>query len=95
MNKITVQVFKRDDGYIHHIEKDCEWAKETTCELIHEYELECSLPKKKVKKTVEDWVNIYPNGIRYYYYSKERADEAADKDRIACVKITGEYYIEE
>lgn len=81
MNKITAQVFKYVDGDIVYIEKDSD--------------LECSLPKNKVKRTFEDWVNIYPNGIRYYYYSKERADEAADKDRIACVKITGEYYIEE
>ena len=35
------------------------------------------------------WVNIYPDGARSIYETKERADYCANSDRIACVYVTG------
>ena len=51
-------------------------------------------PKKKVKKTIEAWVNVYDDRKRFYD-SKKEADEWAHSPRIACVKLTGEYETEE
>jgi hypothetical protein len=53
-------------------------------------------PKRKVKRTIEGWVNIYPypSGRSILYDSKEEADRGA-VNRIACVKLTGEYPAEE
>lgn len=54
-----------------------------------------SRPKKKVKKKLEGWVNIYKDG-HCLYPNKESADRTANKDvRVACVKVTGEYEVEE
>jgi len=50
--------------------------------------------KKKVKKTVECWVNIYiiENKV---HWTKPEAERCATPDRIACVKLTGDYEVEE
>lgn len=54
------------------------------------------LPKQKVTKTVERWVNIYPdNNISAIHNTKEKADKCAAHDRIDCVKITIPYQVEE
>lgn len=51
--------------------------------------------KRMVTKTVERWENIYHNGTMCIYGSKEQADRAATSGRIACVKLTGTYEVEE
>lgn len=53
--------------------------------------------KKKVKKTIECWANVYPVGSHVFHSTKYIADKCQgilDK-RIACVKLTGEYEVEE
>ena len=52
-------------------------------------------PKRIVKKKIERWANIYPNECVYFAKDKYCADRKANEDRIACVKVTGEYFIEE
>jgi hypothetical protein len=53
-------------------------------------------PKKKVKKTIERWVNVYPYGILLVgFLSEEEARKEALGDCITQVKLTGEYEIEE
>jgi hypothetical protein len=41
------------------------------------------------RKTLDlGWVNVYPNGkCSYWHPDKDRADEFADSERIACVRI--------
>ncbi len=51
-------------------------------------------PKKKVKKTIERWANIYSSYIISNYDSEKHANKCAE-DRIACVKLTGTYEVEE
>lgn len=55
--------------------------------------------KRLVKKQLEGWVNVYKGGNEVYYssiYNTEAdAYDVADTDLIACVKITGEYEVEE
>ncbi len=58
-------------------------------------------PKRKVKKQLEIWANIYPgeewSPHWYVYSSKENADlfQKSDKSRIDCIQIIGEYEVEE
>ena len=54
-------------------------------------------PKRKVKKSIEGWANVYKHGRWWYFYEdKERADWADScGERVACVKLTGEYDVEE
>jgi len=52
-------------------------------------------PKRKVVKKVEKWVNIYPERQSIVHDNKKIADSAASDMRIACVKLTGEYEVEE
>lgn len=56
-------------------------------------------PKRLVKKQLEGWVNVYKGDNEVYYssiYNTEAdAYDVADTDLIACVKITGEYEVEE
>jgi hypothetical protein len=55
-------------------------------------------PKRIVKKTVESWMNIYWNGITCVYKTRAEADEEASHvhtRRTDCVKLTGEYEVEE
>jgi hypothetical protein len=51
--------------------------------------------KQMVTKTVEKWMNIYPTGEGPAWESKEGADMYAKDNRIACVKLTGSYEVEE
>ena len=55
-----------------------------------------SRPKKKVKKTIEVWVNVYEHGIdSHQYIAEQEADRYAGfEPRIACVKLTGEYEVD-
>ena len=43
------------------------WAKEPTLKLIER-------PKKKEKRTVSIWINVYSTGKRYAYPSREEAE---------------------
>lgn len=38
-------------------------------------------------KTLELWVNVYPNGLSAYYDTKELADKFANSDRLRCVHM--------
>lgn len=52
--------------------------------------------KRKGTKEVKIWVNIYPDGeVGNNHPTKEEADKHASIDRIACVKLTGTYEVEE
>lgn len=54
-------------------------------------------PKEKVKKTIEGWVNIYPGGhASDIFFAKEsHANRNAMEGRIACVRVSGEYFCDE
>jgi len=50
--------------------------------------------KKMVTKTVTRWVNIDADGYTRTFDIREIADIEQHPDRIACVKLTGEYQVE-
>jgi len=52
-------------------------------------------PKRKVVKKVERWVNVYPRSMSKLHSTEGVADACASGDRVACVKLTGEYEVEE
>ena len=56
-------------------------------------------PKRMVKKTLEGWVNVYPDDspLKRFHFVKDRphADGLAEQTRIACVHVTGEYEVGE
>jgi len=52
-------------------------------------------PKRMVTKTVECWANIYKEGVPCLRSDKFIADESARNNRIACVRLTGTYEVEE
>jgi len=53
-------------------------------------------PKRIIKKTIERWVNIYPcQDWIEYAGNEEEANSVAGTNRIACVKLIGEYEIDE
>lgn len=52
-------------------------------------------PKRKIIKNVEFWTNIYTYGPTLLYITREMADRYAVSGRIACVKLTGSYEMEE
>lgn len=79
-NKIAISHFT-EDGRLFHFHK--------TPSLVL-----VSRPKKKVTKTVEKWINIYPSHAGGFYSDEKNADEYAQQNRIACVKLTGEYETE-
>jgi len=58
---------------------------------------DCSLtaPKKKVKKVVEGWVNIYKDSFSNSYDTIKMADRGQRGNRITCKKVTIEYEVEE
>lgn len=52
-------------------------------------------PKRKVIKTIERWANIYERKDTIIWHDKDSADRYVNENRIACVKLTGSYEIEE
>lgn len=53
-------------------------------------------PKQKVTKTLEMWANVYPDGELSTWKTKYDADfYAMNRTRIACVRLTGCYEVEE
>lgn len=53
-------------------------------------------PKKKVKKTVEVWAVILPNGSMVAFcISKEHAEKTSQFYEVVVVKMTGEHEVEE
>lgn len=77
-------------GFVRTFYKDGRYLKEQRPSLVL-----IERPKKKIKKTITKWVNIYPDGCETYYYTKDRADMCSNPNRIACVELTGEYEVEE
>lgn len=51
--------------------------------------------KRKVKKLIKRYVNVYPDGSQGTYVTRELADTYSHEDRILCVEVTGEYEVEE
>jgi hypothetical protein len=52
--------------------------------------------KKKVTKEIVAWANVYPRDHYAFHKAKEIADQYGDgTNRIACVKVTGTYEVEE
>lgn len=84
-------VVRLDNGVVKSFYLDgraYSWAKEPTLKLIER-------PKKKEKRVVKVWVNVYSTGERYAYPSKEEAELGADETAIAiAVEMTGEYEVE-
>lgn len=61
-------------------------------ELLGEWTIE----KKKVKKEVRGWLNVYPSGTTGLYSTREMADDfAVQSHRIACIEFVHEYEVEE
>lgn len=52
-------------------------------------------PKKKVKKIIEGWVNVYPYRFVGHYGTKEDADSCAVSSRIDCIQIKHVIEVEE
>ena len=96
-------VVKKSGGEIYPLmaEFSSDWlyfTKEGMSNVNHRHPrfVKVEPPKKKVKKTIEAWANVYKYGRVSRYNTKEEADWNADNSRrIACVKLTGEYEIEE
>jgi hypothetical protein len=53
------------------------------------------VPKQKVTKTLETWANLYLGGTVRCHPSKEEADSMRNSQRVACIKLTGTYEVEE
>lgn len=69
--------------------KYANWHKEPSLKFI-------SRPKKKVKKSLKGWINIYPeNRTGSIYESKEQADTIGIHNRIAITTVSIEYEVEE
>lgn len=68
--------------------KACEWHATPSLRFI-------SREKKKVRKTVTAWMNVYRNGGKEVFGEKYIADEYGADDCIACVELKGEYEVEE
>ena len=64
------------------------WCKEPSLIFVER-------PKRKVTKTVERWVNVYPDVFGREHETREGADIARCSECIACVKLTGTYEVEE
>jgi len=71
-----------DDGRLYH------WCKEPSLIFVER-------PKRKVTKTIERWVNVYLWGTGITHDTEGKANHFAGADRIACVKLTGTYEVEE
>lgn len=99
MSKITVQVFKHLDGLIYHLEKGSESATNHMgyigWTLISEYDLECAVPKKRVKKTVEGWAVVYPTSVSEFFNFESMAKAYAEKQKATYTRVSGEYEVEE
>lgn len=96
-DKLVVEFSPPDYGVFYEI-----FSREGLYQIYHTEPLlkliERPKKKKMVKKTVEMWWNVYSNKLTpniYCYSSKDLAELAATEDRIACVKLTGEYEVEE
>ena len=77
--------------------REMAFTKEGLSSLHHKHPrfIKCDPPKKKVKKTMERWVNVYHTHESMAHETEERANELAYPYRIACAKLTGEYEVEE
>lgn len=53
------------------------------------------IENNKVTKTLEGWVNVYGTYMGMVHKTRDDADRSAGSTRIACVKVTGTYEVEE
>jgi hypothetical protein len=65
--------------------------------LVPQYYLDlCPRPKRRVVKTLERWVNLYPHGAAYTYNTLEDAERnIASISECGPIKLTGTYEVEE
>jgi hypothetical protein len=84
-------IFRKDGRFQEEDEYPSAFTREEAAIKFPEY----PAPKRKVKKTLERWVNVYSDreSIGYMYHID--ADKVSVLDRIACVKLTGDYEVEE
>ena len=106
MTKVITRVYKSPThGLMIHsgLEGNLGYTLPGDAVLVAEFfnELE-EPPKKKVKKTIEAWANVYPKGVWTLYTTEIKANNFNEAsmatflcNRIACVKLTGEYETEE
>jgi hypothetical protein len=62
----------------------------TAFEAVHHAGHWCSVtrpPEFVPPKPLELWVNLYPDGVRIGYQTREEADRAALQNRIRCVRV--------
>ncbi len=52
-------------------------------------------PKRKVKKTLTGWLDVYPHHAEGLYQTRDAAESFALPGRIACVHISQGYEVEE
>ncbi len=54
-------------------------------------------PKQKVTKTIERWINVYPDGDAHPYHYKLESEAYKNRSElnIATVRLTGTYEVEE
>jgi len=96
------ETLKEVEGVIYDIRAKTGWITiQRGNDYFHAHPKQCRRlkhKKKRVKKTVERWMNLYPPTSQYldgYYSSELFANNSARSERIACVKLTGSYYVEE
>ena len=53
------------------------------------------VPKQKLKKTINLWVNVYSDRLGPSIYESEEIAKNNSSNAITCVKLTGEYEVEE
>ena len=75
----------------------CQILEDGGCNYwVYEHALRKLKPKKKmVSKIAVYWVNIYEGSDHGTYTSEEDANDGQGDNRIACVKVTGSYEVEE
>lgn len=77
-------------GYIENRDVPVTWNPDGKfCSGAHESEIDLiNVPQKR---TLDVWVNVYPNNEVFSYSTKETADKLAGTHRLACIHIVREY----
>lgn len=96
-------VFDKGEGFNYPIVVDfpksssIHFTRDGRASILHPEPLLflAELPKKKVKKTLEVWANIYPDGHYTLHQTEEQAGRSIYMDTIDTIKLTGEYEVEE
>ena len=85
-------IFMNDNGNV------CDEDGTETSRIVYYREAEIyTPPKKKITKTIERWINVYPDGVtlKRVYESEGDALRGATDGSICRVKLTGTYEVEE